>query len=113
MACFLLSVGWALLGETRVVLRVVPIENGGNVVVGEVAELFAVKLYGDMPQNFVTVRANDGNRIAAKAQAEKVNGVFAEDVVAHAHVGEASPSEGVGCVGWCGLVVVHGASRIG
>jgi hypothetical protein len=41
--------------------------------------------------------------IAAKAQFGEVYAVLAEEVVAHPHVGEAPPCEGVGFGWWLGL----------
>ena len=84
------------------VLGVVPIEDRGNVGGGDVSELHAEKFHRDVPQNLPAGRARDGDGIAAKAQFREVHGVLAEDVVAHPHVGETPPCEGVGCDWWCG-----------
>jgi len=72
----------------------------GDMGIGEVSKLLAEKFHGDIPQNLSAGRAGDGDRMAAKAQADEVYGVLAEEVVAHAHVGEAPPWEGVGCGWW-------------
>jgi hypothetical protein len=60
-----------------------PRENGDNVGCGEVSKLFAEKFHGNMPQNLSAGRARDSDRIAAKAQADEVYGVLAQEVIAH------------------------------
>ncbi len=87
---------------------VVPIEHGVYVGCGEVFQPIAEEFHGDVPKNLSAGGARDGDRIAAKTQFREVYGVLAEEVIAHPHVGEAPPCEGVWCGWWCGA---HLASR--
>ncbi len=50
------------------VLRVVPIENGGDVGCGEVFQPIAEKFRGDIAENFPTGGAREGDGVSAKAQ---------------------------------------------
>jgi hypothetical protein len=61
------------------VLRVVPIEHGGDVGGGDVFKLLAEKFHGDIPQNLSAGGARDGDCFAAKAQFREVYGVLTED----------------------------------
>jgi hypothetical protein len=83
-----------------VVLGKVPSKYGGGVGGGDVSKLFADKFHRDMSENFSAKGARDGFRFAAEAQTGEVYGVFAKEVVTHAHVGEAAPSEWISGEGW-------------
>jgi hypothetical protein len=69
------------LGSMRVILRDVPRNQRGDVGGGDVSQLHTSQFDRDVTEDLVTGRTGEGDDLAAKVEAGRIDNVFAEDGV--------------------------------